>query len=153
MAVPTIVKGLGYTNNQAQLYSVPPYACALGVMLLLTGISDRLKSRGFFVMIVYGIGIGACKSRSTVLRQELTLSHARAVGWAILFGVNPIHVSKGGLRARYFACCCLASAGYANIPLIMAWVSNNSPSESQRAVGLGMLNSVGYDSARSPRDA
>ncbi|BGO98287.1 putative High-affinity nicotinic acid transporter (putative) [Rhodotorula toruloides] len=120
--LPTIVKGLGYSNTDAQLYSVPPYACALGVMLLLTGISDRLKSRGVFVMLVYCIGI---------------------VGWAILYGVSPIHVSKGGLRARYFACCCLASAGYANIPLIMAWVSNNSPSESQRAVGLGMLNSVG----------
>ncbi|BGP29184.1 hypothetical protein JCM10296v2_000922 [Rhodotorula toruloides] len=128
--LPTIVKGLGYSNTDAQLYSVPPYACALGVMLLLTGISDRLKSRGIFVMLVYCIGI-------------LNPLYVTAVGWAILYGVSPIHVSKGGLRARYFACCCLASAGYANIPLIMAWVSNNSPSESQHAVGLGMLNSVG----------
>ncbi|BGO88676.1 hypothetical protein NBRC10512v2_000621 [Rhodotorula toruloides] len=131
--LPTIVKGLGYSNTDAQLYSVPPYACALGVMLLLTGISDRLKSRGVFVMLVYCIGIGLGVDP---LRRK-------AVGWAILYGVSPVHVSKGGLRARYFACCCLASAGYANIPLIMAWVSNNSPSESQRAVGLGMLNSVG----------
>ena len=102
-------------------------------MLLLTTISDRTRSRGLCVAVVYCIGI---------------------VGWGILYGVSPIDVSKGGLRARCesrrafllpleltslstfadFACCCLASAGYSNIPLIMAWVSGNSPSESQRAV-------------------
>ncbi|POY71015.1 hypothetical protein BMF94_5940 [Rhodotorula taiwanensis] len=115
-------RGLGYSDANAQLYSVPPYACALGVMLLLTGISDRTRSRGLFVMIVFAIGI---------------------VGWSILYAVKPHHVTEGGLRARYFACCCLASAGYSNIPLIMAWVSGNSPSESQRATSLGMLNTVG----------
>ncbi|GAA5968251.1 hypothetical protein JCM8115_006170 [Rhodotorula mucilaginosa] len=120
--LPTIVKGLGYSDANAQLYTVPPYAVSLGVMLLLTTISDRTRSRGLCVAVVYCIGI---------------------VGWGILYGVSPIDVSKGGLRARYFACCCLASAGYSNIPLIMAWVSGNSPSESQRAVSLGMLNSVG----------
>ncbi|GAA5880205.1 hypothetical protein JCM3774_006085 [Rhodotorula dairenensis] len=120
--LPTIVKGLGYSDANAQLYTVPPYAVSLGVMLLLTTISDRTRSRGLCVAAVYCIGI---------------------VGWAILYGVSPIDVSKGGLRTRYFACCCLASAGYSNIPLIMAWVSGNSPSESQRAVSLGMLNTVG----------
>ncbi|GAA5988271.1 hypothetical protein JCM10908_002144 [Rhodotorula pacifica] len=120
--LPTIVKGLGYSDANAQLYTVPPYAVSLGVMLLLTTISDRTRSRGLCVMLVYCIGI---------------------VGWAILYAVSPEHVSKGGLRARYFACCCLASAGYSNIPLIMAWVSGNSPSESQRAASLGALNSLG----------
>ncbi|GAA6041223.1 hypothetical protein JCM8097_008351 [Rhodosporidiobolus ruineniae] len=120
--LPTIVKSQGYSNADAQLYSVPPYAVALGVMLLLTTISDRWQTRGVPSMVVYSIGI---------------------VGWVILYTVNPVGVTEGGLRARYFACCCLASAGYANIPIIMAWVSNNSPSESGRAVSLGMLNSVG----------
>ncbi|BGP56093.1 hypothetical protein JCM8202v2_003704 [Rhodotorula sphaerocarpa] len=120
--LPTIVKDLGYSDANAQLYSVPPYACSLGVMLLLTSISDRLRTRGVFVMLVYCIGI---------------------TGWAILWAVDPVGVTVGGLRARYFACCCLASAGYANIPLLMAWISANSPSESQRAASLGSLNSVG----------
>ncbi|POY70839.1 hypothetical protein BMF94_6252 [Rhodotorula taiwanensis] len=120
--LPTIVKGLGYTSTQAQLYSVPPYATALGCMLLLTTLSDRLQSRGLFVVLVYCIGL---------------------VGWCILLAVNPIGVTAGGLRARYFACCCLASAGYSNIPLIMAWVASNAPNESQRAASMGSLNSVG----------
>ncbi|TKA53334.1 hypothetical protein B0A53_04352 [Rhodotorula sp. CCFEE 5036] len=115
--LPTIVKGLGYTATDAQLYTVPPYATALGCMLLMTSLSDRLKSRGIFVVIVYCIGI---------------------TGWSILLGVSPINPSEGALRARYFACCCLASAGYSNIPLIMAWIANNSPNESQRAT-LGVV--------------
>lgn len=48
-------------------------------MLLLTTISDRTRSRGLCVAVVYCIGI---------------------VGWSILYGVSPIDVSKGGLRAR-----------------------------------------------------
>lgn len=40
------VKGLGYSNARAQLFSVPPYAVALVVMVLLSTISDRLRTRG-----------------------------------------------------------------------------------------------------------
>ncbi|CAG7852679.1 Uncharacterized transporter C1683.12 [Serendipita indica DSM 11827] len=85
--LPTIVKSLGYSNADAQLYTVPPYAVALVFMTSVAAISDRMKVRGLFFCVVIG--------------------------------------------------------GYAAIPLIMAWVSNNSPSQSQRATGLGMLNSVG----------
>ncbi|GAA5900441.1 hypothetical protein JCM6882_001247 [Rhodosporidiobolus microsporus] len=120
--LPTIVKGLGYTAADAQLFSVPPYAVALAYMLLITTFSDRYQTRGIPVMSVFAIGI---------------------VGWALLLGISPVGVSEAGLRARYFACCCVVTAGYANIPLVMSWVSNNAASETQRAVQLGMLNSVG----------
>lgn len=74
----TVAEGLGYTATDAQLYTVPPYATALGcsmsqrtqfipalkntdsfdfTVLLMTSLSDRLKSRGIFVVIVYCIGI------------------------------------------------------------------------------------------------
>ncbi|GAA5856467.1 hypothetical protein JCM8547_008756 [Rhodosporidiobolus lusitaniae] len=120
--LPQIVKDLGYSNADAQLYTVPPYAVALGTMLFMTAISDKYRTRGIPAMIVFAIGI---------------------TGWSILLGVDPVGVTEGGLRARYFACCCLASAGYSNIPIIMAWVSNNSGCETQRAVGLGSLNAIG----------
>ncbi|BGP13076.1 hypothetical protein JCM10213v2_000995 [Rhodosporidiobolus nylandii] len=120
--LPKIVAGLGYSNADAQLYSVPPYAVALAYMLLITSFSDKKQTRGIPSMSVYAIGI---------------------VGWVILLAVNPVGVTKGGLRARYFACCCLATAGYANIPLVMSWVSRNAPNESQRAVSLGSLNALG----------
>ncbi|PVF99566.1 MFS general substrate transporter [Serendipita vermifera] len=114
--LPTIVKSLGYSNADAQLYTVPPYAVALVFMTLVAAISDRMRSRGPFVVLVFTIS---------------------SVGWIILLTV------VGNQHARYFATFCVVIGGYAAIPLIMAWVSNNSPSQSQRATGLGLLNSVG----------
>lgn len=35
------------------------------------------------------------------------------------------------------------SAGYVAIPIIISWQSNNTGSQSQRAVSLGMLNTIG----------
>lgn len=127
------VKTLGYSNADAQLYTVPPYAVALVFMTLISTLSDRMKSRGIFVMVVFTIS---------------------SIGWIILLSV--VH----NQHARYFATFCVVIGGYAAIPLyvsssiliftlieishrIMAWVSNNCPSQSQRATGLGMLNSIG----------
>ncbi|KAM0751708.1 MFS general substrate transporter [Meredithblackwellia eburnea MCA 4105] len=116
--LPTIIKGLGYTNADAQLYTVPPYV----VMLLITSYSDRYQTRGLPAAAVFCVGI---------------------VGWAILWGVNPVHATKMKLHARYFGCICVVTAGYSNSPIIMAWQSNNTGSQSQRAVSLGMLNTLG----------
>ncbi|KAJ9097419.1 hypothetical protein QFC19_006789 [Naganishia cerealis] len=114
--LPTIIKGLGYTEARAQLFTVPPYAVALVVMVGLSTISDRLRTRGIPAASVFIIGI---------------------VGWVILFTVHT------DLHARYFACICIVTAGYCAIPIIMSWQSNNTGSQSQRAVSLGMLNTIG----------
>ncbi|KAI5479118.1 high-affinity nicotinic acid transporter [Pseudohyphozyma bogoriensis] len=120
--LPTIIKGLGYTNAKSQLMTVPPYVVALVFMLLMTSWSDRTRSRGIPAAIVFLVGL---------------------VGWVLLYTVSPVHSTKGQLSARYFGCFCVVAAGYTNIPIIMAWQSNNTGSQSQRAVSLGMLNSVG----------
>ncbi|EJD37819.1 MFS general substrate transporter [Auricularia subglabra TFB-10046 SS5] len=114
--LPTIIKSLGHSNADAQLYTVPPYAVALVFMTGMSAISDRLRSRGIFVAIVF------------------TLS---ALGWLILL------VVETNQRARYFATFLTVIGGYAAIPLITSWTSNNTGSQSQRAVSLGLLNSVG----------
>jgi len=44
--LPTIIKGLGYTAAQAQLFTVPPYAVALVFTMILSTLSDRFRSRG-----------------------------------------------------------------------------------------------------------
>ncbi|GAA5924395.1 uncharacterized protein JCM15063_005628 [Sporobolomyces koalae] len=120
--LPTIIKGLGYTNARAQLFSVPPYAVALVFMLLITTISDRVQSRGIPVMIVFAIGI---------------------VGWSILFGIEPHHASVSHLHVRYFGCICVVVAGYSAIPLIIAWQTSQQATESSKAASLGALNSIG----------
>ncbi|CAE6451271.1 unnamed protein product [Rhizoctonia solani] len=57
--LPTIIRTLGYTNAKAQLMSVPPYACAGVVMLIVAKTSDRLRLRGPFVagsLALSGVG-------------------------------------------------------------------------------------------------
>lgn len=121
--------------------TVPPYAVALVFMLLLTTYSDKVQSRGIPVMVPFTLGI---------------------VGWAVLLAVPVLHATHAEFSGRYFACICIVTAGYTNIPLIMgkcgaarprspwhqltplaAWQSANTGNQSQRATSLGMLNSLG----------
>jgi MFS family permease len=114
--LPTIITSLGYNNADAQLYTVPPYACAAVFMMLTSFLSDRTRCRGLFVA---GVMMISC------------------TGWIILLTVvnNP--------HARYFATFLVVMGSFAAVPLTLSWVSNNAGNESQRAVELGMLNSIG----------
>lgn len=114
--LPTIIASLGYSNARAQLFTVPPYAVAFVVMFIFNRASDRLQSRGIPCALVFLLSF---------------------IGWIILLGVHHNN------HARYFATFLIVIGGYCAIPLNMAWASNNSGSQSQRAVWLGMLNSVG----------
>ncbi|KIR52877.1 high-affinity nicotinic acid transporter [Cryptococcus gattii Ru294] len=116
--LPTIIKGFGYSNARAQLFTVPPYVVALVFMLILTSFSDWRQTRGLPAASVFCLGI---------------------IGWAILLTL-PAHEHYS---ARYFACICIVTAGYTNIPLIMSWQSACTANQSQRATSLGMLNTVG----------
>ncbi|KAF8678709.1 mfs general substrate transporter [Rhizoctonia solani] len=119
--LPTIVKTLGYTNAKAQLMTVPPYACAGVVMLVVAKISDRAKVRGPFVAAV------------------LVLS---AIGYTILLAV-PTTATK----ARYGAIFLAVSGTYSGIPLAMSWTTGNAGSETRRGVNMAMLNTIGHSMA------
>nr|AOR51676.1 MFS general substrate transporter [Phaffia rhodozyma] len=115
--LPTIIKTMGYTNSEAQLYTVPPYAVALVFTLTVCYFSDRQKRRGLYVSLVFALA---------------------SVGWLILLIVHK------NQKVRYFATFLVVIGSYGAIPLIMSWVANNVRySESARAVSLGMLNTVG----------
>jgi sugar phosphate permease len=47
---PSIIKALGYTNANANLLSVPPYAVAFFASLLIAWWSDRILQRGVFIV-------------------------------------------------------------------------------------------------------
>ena len=114
--LPTIISSLGYSNADAQLYTVPPYACATVFMILASFLSDRFRCRGLFVA-------GAMMISCT--------------GWIILLAV------VDNQHARYFASFLLVMGSFAAIPLNLSWVSNNSANESQRVVEFGILNAIG----------
>lgn len=107
---PTIIKDMGYTSNNAQLMSIPPYVCACVFTIGASYFADGVKQRGIFL-----IGF-----------QSIAL-----VGFALLAGTKNVSVQYGGLV--------LAAIGiYTQIPLSMAWNSGNIRSSGKRAVGIAM---------------
>jgi cyanate permease len=48
--LPTIIKQMGYTSNQAQLMSVPPYVVACFFTIAASWFADRVKQRGVFLL-------------------------------------------------------------------------------------------------------
>lgn len=48
---PNSIRGLGYTAIEAQLYSVPPYAVAAALTIVVAIFSDRQKSRGPWMLL------------------------------------------------------------------------------------------------------
>lgn len=48
--LPTIIKNMGYTSNEAQLMSVPPYVMACVATITGSYFADRLGQRGPFML-------------------------------------------------------------------------------------------------------
>jgi Na+-driven multidrug efflux pump len=55
--LPTILAGMGYAGTHAQLLSVPPYAVAATMTIIVGYLGDRTRQRGILNMIVVSIGI------------------------------------------------------------------------------------------------
>ncbi|GJJ14844.1 hypothetical protein Clacol_009112 [Clathrus columnatus] len=114
--LPTIIKTFGFSAANAQLLTVPPYACAAIVLVLLSFASDRLQSRGLF-----------CAASSLI----------SAIGYVILISVAQNE------HARYFAVFCITSGTYTHIGLILAWFAHNLGSESKKATGIPLFMAIG----------
>ncbi|KAJ7634656.1 MFS general substrate transporter [Roridomyces roridus] len=113
--LPTILKTFGFTNANAQLLTVPPYAVAAVVMLTCSFTSDRLQSRGIFM------ALSSCIS---------------GIGFVLLLAVENVHV-------RYFSVFCIVAGTYASLGVMLAWFSHNLGSESKRAAGTPAYMAIG----------
>ncbi|KAF2029492.1 major facilitator superfamily transporter [Setomelanomma holmii] len=108
--LPLVVRGLGYSSINANLISVPPYACgAIGLYLFALS-SDHHKERGYH--IVAGIAISLI---------------------GLVITVAP--VTHG---AQYAGLCILLFGSYVSPPLTMAWLSGNTPEPGKRSLVLGV---------------
>ncbi|KAK7020200.1 hypothetical protein VNI00_017813 [Paramarasmius palmivorus] len=114
--LPTINQTFGYSRANSQLLTVPPYAVAAVVLTLLSAISDRLQSRGIFMMAATSLG---------------------GIGYLILL------VVPTNIRARYFATFCITSGTYTAIGIIIAWFAHNLGSETKKATGIPMFMAIG----------
>jgi sugar phosphate permease len=116
---PSIIVGLGYTAAKAQLMSVPPFAVAFVIAMVVSFVADRYRCRGI-VCIVSSI---FC-----------------AIGFAMFLGSKSPHVQYGSL---FFS----IPGTYTLAPTGSAWNSNNASPQTRRATviafGFIMTNSGG----------
>lgn len=124
--LPTIIKDLGYTNNTAQLMSVPPYASACVMTIAGSYFADRCKQRGVFLLGFQTIAV---------------------VGFIMLAASKKPHVQYGGSFFTAAGTCIFLHLGdifndllgvYPVVPLIGAWNSNNIGGTLKRGVGIAM---------------
>ncbi|KAI0145656.1 high-affinity nicotinic acid transporter [Hypoxylon sp. NC0597] len=108
--LPTIVKNMGYSANNAQLMTVPPYVLACVFTISASRLADRCHQRGIFLL---GFQLGA------ILGLSLLASSA-----------NPIIQYTGTVFA--------AIGIYPQIPLGLAWNGNNIGGSLKRATGIAM---------------
>lgn len=109
--LPTIIRGMGYAGTRAQLLTVPPYACAAVMTIVIGFFADRTRYRGYCNMATVTVG---------------------AIGFAMLLGTSNVDVQYAGTF--------LGAIGiYPTIPNSLAWAANNTEGSLKRAVTIGMV--------------
>lgn len=112
--LPTIINGLGYTANEAQLWSVIPYAVAAVVTVGVALASDKLKLRGTLMLVVLPLAI---------------------VGYAVIANIN-----QHDNHTKYGMTFLMATGLYASVPPVLVWNSNNSAGHYKRATTSGSVS-------------
>jgi len=120
--LPTIIVELGYTANEAQLWSVIPYAVASVVTVIISIVSDRLKLRGIVMLFVLVPAI---------------------IGYAVIANISVAHP-----KVKYGMTFMMATGMYASVPCVLVWNANNSAGHYKRAttsaLQLAIANSGGF---------
>ncbi|KAI9568125.1 major facilitator superfamily domain-containing protein [Boletus coccyginus] len=107
---PTIVAGLGYSGNQAQLMSVPPFAVAFVLSLISAIISDRYQCRGY---------------------TAIFFSLLQVIGFCVFYASTSSHIRYGSLFLSTTGAYCVA-------PSLITWLANNSAPHFRRATAVGV---------------
>nr|ADN06231.1 MFS transporter-like protein [Passalora arachidicola] len=113
--LPTIMAGMGYSGTHAQLLTVPPYAVAAVMTVIVNWIADRTQQRGICNMTIVTFAI---------------------VGFAMLLASDDPHVQYAGTF--------LGAMGiYPTIPNNLSWAANNVEGSYKRGVLLGIVVGAG----------
>ncbi|KAI9928605.1 hypothetical protein MW887_001820 [Aspergillus wentii] len=111
----TIIEDIGYSSVQAQGLSAPPYLASYFVCLACSFLSDRVKSRSYFLSALSTVG---------------------AVGYLVQALVKTSAV-------RYFATYLICGGVFPAVALTFTWVTDNQGSASKRGAGLVIFGMVG----------
>ncbi|KAI1498133.1 major facilitator superfamily domain-containing protein [Biscogniauxia marginata] len=114
--LPTVVKGLGFTNTTALLLTCPPYICACIISLLLAWSSGRFHERTWHITIGFAIAIVGFVTAASTL----------------------------DVVGRYIACFIFPAGAYSVNSIIVGWTATTlSQSQEKKAVALAMSNVSG----------
>ncbi|KAM3070579.1 High-affinity nicotinic acid transporter [Clarireedia jacksonii] len=113
---PTIIKTYGYSVIQTQLHTVPPFAAALGLCIIVAHASDRLNIRWPFV------AFGLCLA---------------ITGLAILMTVHH------SFSAEYAGICLVAMGNFGAGIVVICWYVMNLQGHVERAIGTAWMIGFG----------
>ncbi|KAK3670035.1 hypothetical protein LTR78_010066 [Recurvomyces mirabilis] len=119
-SLPTIIKGMGYKSANAQLLTIPPYACGAISSYVLSVFEDRYNWRLPFLV---GPQV------------------AVVIGYAVLFVKTPD--IKHNIASCYFAVCLACSGLYPILSAVNAWNIYNTAGPAKRAISIGYLICMG----------
>ncbi|KAF2843395.1 MFS general substrate transporter [Patellaria atrata CBS 101060] len=120
--LPTIINNLNFAKNpnEAQLWSVIPYAVATIFTVAVALLSDRLRLRGVIMLFTLPVAI---------------------IGYAVIANVE-------APKVRYGMMFMMATGLYSSVPCVLVWNSNNSAGHYKRAttsaLQLAIANSGGF---------
>lgn len=118
--MPTILREFNWTNEMAQVHTIPVYVVSAAGMLIAAYLSDRAKHRYGFIMA--GVLIAT-------------------LGYGILMG----QMSNPNLTrdTRYAAVFLVCLGGYIATPMAIAWLANNVSGHWKRAFSSSMQITLG----------
>ncbi|KAF2740475.1 MFS general substrate transporter [Polyplosphaeria fusca] len=108
--LPTIIKDLGYKNDEAQLMTVPPYVVACIFCILAGWTADMHGQRGIYLISCNLVAI---------------------LGFIL-------QVVTTNTRVKYLGMFFTAAGIYPNVPQTVAWNGNNIGGSTKRSVGIAM---------------
>ena len=115
--IPTIIKELGYTSSSAQLRSAAVNLAAVGCMLVVAFVTDKVRNRYF----------------ATILGPAIA-----CVGYIMLLAQG--HLSPG---VKYFATFLITCGAYTAQPVTLGWLNNNMGGHYKRAIAAAMQAGIG----------
>ncbi|TDZ16182.1 MFS transporter prlL [Colletotrichum orbiculare MAFF 240422] len=121
---PSITSGLGFADLQAQLMTVPPYAAAYVVQIVVAYSADRFNARG---------------------AHSAALALVGALGFLASAVLPP-----GAYNARYGCLVVGASGAFACIPPLLGWLTSNLFSTASTGLAIALNVSFGAGLGQIP---
>ncbi|KAJ4293275.1 High-affinity nicotinic acid transporter [Kalmusia sp. IMI 367209] len=114
--IPTIVSTYGYSPIQSQLYSIPPWAAAFALSIIMAYLSDKAGKRFPFILFNFLLALA---------------------------GVVTLFTFHGNHHARYAALCLYTMGVFSVIPIVICWFVMNLEGHKDRAVGSAWMIGFG----------